>query len=129
MTNPIKPTPKSEAISIILILASVIASFYFYSHFPDRVPMHWNFAGQVNGWGNKIQGAFAIPAMIIVMYFLFLFLPMLDPKRERYEQFIKIYNIFRNLILLVLVVIYFIASFNALGYNIPVQYTVPLIIG
>lgn len=45
------------------------------------------------------------------------------------EQFIKTYNIFRNLILLVLVAIYFIASFDALGYNIPTQYFVPFIIG
>ena len=129
MTNPIKPTLKSEIIPVIFILTSAMASFYFYAHFPERVPMHWDFAGQVNGWGSKIQGAFAIPGMLVVMYFLFLFLPMLDPKKERYKQFVKTYNIFRNLILSVLVVIYFIASLNALGYNIPVQYFVPLIIG
>jgi uncharacterized membrane protein len=129
MTNPIKPTLKTEIFPIILILAAAIASFYFYAHFPERVPTHWNFAGQVNGWGNKVEGAFAIPVMLIFMYFLFLFLPMLDPKKERYEQFIKTYNIFRNLILLVLVAIYFIASLNGLGHNVPVQYLVPIIIG
>jgi uncharacterized membrane protein len=129
MTNPIKPTLKTEIFPIILILTAAIASFYFYAHFPERVPTHWDFAGQVNGWGNKVEGAFAIPGMLVAMYFLFLFLPMLDPKKERYGQFIKTYNIFRNLILLVLVAIYFIASFNGLGYNIPVQYLVPIIIG
>jgi uncharacterized membrane protein len=129
MTNPIKPTLKTEFFPIILILAAVIASFYFYTHFPERVPTHWNFAGQVDSWGNKIEGAFAIPGMLVAMYFLFLFLPMLDPKKERYEQFIKIYNIFRSMILLVLVAIYFVASFNGLGYNVPVQYLVPIIIG
>jgi uncharacterized membrane protein len=129
MNNPIKPTLKSEIVPVLLILISAAASFYFYAHFPERVPMHWNFAGQVNGWGNRIQGAFAIPGMLVAMYFLFIFLPMLDPKKERYEQFVKTYNIFRNLILLVLAAIYFIASLNALGYNLPVQYFIPLIIG
>lgn len=129
MTNPIKPTLKSEIVPVILILISAIAAFYFYAHFPERVPTHWNFAGQVDGWSNRTLGAFAIPGMLVGMYFLFLFLPMLDPKKERYEQFKKTYNIFRNLIILVLVAIYFIASFNALGYNIPTQYFIPLIIG
>lgn len=129
MNNPIKPTLKSELLSIILVAATVLSSFYFYAHFPERVPTHWNFRGEVDGWGSRVQGAFIIPAMLVVMYILFVFLPMLDPKKERYTQFLKTYNVFRNLILLVMVLIYFIASFNGLGYNIPIQYTVPVIIG
>ena len=129
MNNPIKPTLKSELPSIILIAVTILSAFYFYAHFPDRVPTHWNFRGEVDGWSGRAQGAFIIPAMLIVMYVLFVFLPMLDPKKERYTQFLKTYNVFRNLILLVLILVYFIASFNGLGYNIPVQYTVPVIIG
>lgn len=57
----IKPTLKTELISIILLLLSGVASFYFYANFPEKVPLHWNMAGEVDGWGSKATGAFMIP--------------------------------------------------------------------
>jgi uncharacterized membrane protein len=129
MTYPIKLTLKSELLPIIILIATAIASFYFYAHFPERVPTHWDFAGQVNGWGTRWQGAFIIPIMLVVMYIFFLLLPLLDPKKERYAQFVKTYHVFKNLLLVVLGVIYFVTSLNGIGYNIPIQYVVPGIIG
>ncbi|MDD4332566.1 MAG: SdpI family protein [Patescibacteria group bacterium] len=120
---------KSEVLSIFVIALAIAASFYFYSVFPERVPTHWNFAGDVDGWGSRATGAFAIPAMLVGMYLLFLVLPKFDPKKERYEQFEKPYNVVRTLILLFLAVIYFLASFNALGYNIAIEKWVPVLVG
>ncbi|HOZ55713.1 MAG: Immunity protein SdpI [Parcubacteria group bacterium ADurb.Bin316] len=129
MNYPIKLTLKTELPAILILLATVLSSFYFYAHFPEMVPTHWNFAGEVDGWGTRWQGAFIIPIMLVAMYALFLLLPILDPKKERYSQFAKTYHIFKNLILIVLALVYFLASFNGLGFNIPIQYTVPVIIG
>ena len=58
MTNPIKPTIKTEIIPLILILASIAASFYFYANFPDQVPTHWNFQGVADDYSSKAFGAF-----------------------------------------------------------------------
>lgn len=127
--NPIKPTIKSEIIPLLIIIVAVISALYFYSVFPERVPMHWNFQGEVNGWGSRATAAFAVPAMLIGIYVLFLVLPKIDPRKEKYEQFAKAYNIFRNLILLFLLIIYFLASFNALGYNTQIGLVIPLLVG
>ena len=114
----------------MLILAiTLVASFYFYSVFPERVPVHWGITGQVDGWGSRATGAFVIPGMLVGMYILFLVLPYLDPKRERYEQFAKTYLTFRTLIISFLAVIYFIASLSALGYNISVGFWMPILVG
>jgi uncharacterized membrane protein len=129
MTNPIKPTIKTEVVPLIIILLTVAISFYFYSHFPNKVPIHWNFKGEVNGWGSPATAAFAIPAMLVGMYFLFLFIPYLDPRKERYVQFSKPYHFFKAGITTVLAVIYFIASLNGLGYNISVAFWTPIFIG
>lgn len=129
MKYPIKLTFKSEILPVVILLLTISSSFYFYAHFPEKVPTHWNFAGEVDGWGTKFQGAFIIPIMLVAMYFLFLALPLLDPKKERYTQFIKTYHVFKNLLLLVLALVYFLASFNGLGFNVPIQYAVPAIIG
>jgi len=124
-----KFTFKSEILLIILILAAWITGFYFYSVFPEQVPVHWNFAGQVDRFGGKFEGAFIMPIAATAMYLLFLLIPLVDPKKEKYQQFQKVYNLFRYLLILILWAIYLISSFNALGYNVRVEIWIPLIIG
>ncbi len=120
---------KKEIFPIVLIIASVIASFYFYAHFPTQVVTHWNFQGQANGYSDRALGAFLFPGIILGIYLLFLVLPILDPKKERYEESIGPYNIFKNLLVVVLTIIYFIASISNLGYAFNVGYFVAGIIG
>jgi uncharacterized membrane protein len=127
--NPIKITIKSEIFSISLIAILAAASVYFYERFPERVITHWNFSGQADGWSGRGFAAFFLPALLIGLYLLFIFIPRLDPEKERYAEFAKVYNAFRNLILLALAVIYFVASLNNIGYEVPVGVWTPAIIG
>lgn len=129
MAYPIKLSIKTEIIPVIMILISVAASFYFYAHFPERVPSHWNFRGEIDGWSSKTMGAFFLPVLLIGMYLMFIALPLFDPKQERYEQFAKVYHIFKISILLILAATYFIASLNGLGYDISVGFWIPILIG
>ena len=129
MPNPIKPNFKTEVIPVIIIIITTIASFYFYSRFPERVPTHWDFAGNVNGYSSRTVGAFLVPGMLVGMYLLFLAIPYIDPKKERYAQFRKVYHFFKAFLILFMAIIYFIASLNAMGYNIPVGSWVPLLVG
>ncbi len=127
--NPIKPTLKTEIIPIILILLSMVASLYFYANFPERVPTHWNYQGEIDSYSNKTFGAFFFPALILGIYLLFLALPYLDPKKARYEQFSKVYHIFKGIFVLFMTAIYFFASFSALGYQIPIGTIIPAALG
>ncbi|MFA6306542.1 MAG: SdpI family protein [Patescibacteria group bacterium] len=129
MANPIKPTIKTEFIPLLLIILALASSVYFYNNLPERVAIHWNFAGEVDGYGSGQTQAVVFPSMIIGMYVLFLLIPYLDPKKERYEQFSKIYHIFKSLIIALIVVIYFVVGLNGLGYNLPVGVITPGLIG
>ena len=129
MSNPIKPSLKTEFIPLLLIILMALAAVYFYNNLPERVAMHWNFAGVVDGYGSGQAQAVALPMVAIGMYLLFLLLPYLDPKKERYEQFSKVYHIFKAIILALLAVIYFIIGLNGLGYNLPVGIIIPGLIG
>lgn len=129
MSNPIKPTIKTEILPLVLILISLAASFYFYANFPDQVPTHWNFAGEVDSYSSKAFTAFFFPVLAVLMYFLFLVFPSIDPKKDRYNEFRKVYHIFKSLILAFLVIIYFIVGLNGLGYNISVSLWMPALIG
>jgi uncharacterized membrane protein len=129
MPNPIKPTIKTEIIPLLFIIISAIASFYFYARFPERVPIHWNFQGQVDNYGSPFFAAFFFPALLIFLYILFLFLPYADPKKDRYKEFSGAYHIFKGMIIFIMSAIYFIASLNGLSYNIPISLFVPSLIG
>lgn len=127
--NPIKPNLKTEILPVIMIMATVFSSFYFFSKFPDQVPVHWNMAGEVDDYGSKTMAAFLMPVILIGMYLLFLGLPLLDPKKERYAQFQKVYHFFKNFMIFFMAAIYFITGFNALGYNISVGTWIPVLVG
>ena len=129
MTNPIKMTFKTEVLPIILLISAFVASFYFYANFPERVPTHWNFKGQVDGWSSAAFAAFFFPVLNLGMYLLFLVIPYIDPKKERYEEFKHVFHIFKNFLIAFMTVIYFLTGLNGMGYNLPINVFVPIMVG
>jgi len=129
MPHPIKPTLKSEILPLIIIAIAIISSFYFYANFPEQVPIHWNFKGEVDNYGSRGLAAFLFPGIILGTYLLFMAIPYIDPKKDRYTQFKKVYHLFKNILVLFMAAMYFITSFNALGYNISVAKWMPFMVG
>lgn len=129
MKSPIRVSWRTEIVPVILLAASLVASFYFYAHFPDQVVIHWDIAGQPNGYGSRALAAYFFPCLLIAIYALFLALPFLDPKKDRYQEFAPTYHNFKNILILALTVLYFLASLANLGWVVPLDYYVPFIIG
>jgi uncharacterized membrane protein len=129
MTNPIKPTLQSELPSLALLAAVWAAAAYFFPRFPDVVPIHWNIAGEADGFGTPAMAAFLIPGLVTLVYGLFLGMPYLDPKKDRYVQFRRPYHIFKFLIIAVLGAVYAVASLSALGFPVRVDVWTPALIG
>ena len=118
MKNPIQPSLKTEIIPLTLIVLSFIASIYFYLHFPEKVPTHWNIRGEVDGYASKGFGAFFFPIMNVGIYLLLLFLPNIDPKKDRYVDFSKAYHMIKNFMIGFMTLIYFYTGFSGLGYKL-----------
>lgn len=129
MSNPIKPTWKTEILPILLILFSVISSGIMFSNMPERIPIHWNFKGEIDNWESSLNHVLIMNIVIIGIYLLFIFLPYIDPRKKRYEQFKKIYHIFKNIILVFMVGIFFLTNLNAMSYNININVCIPLAVG
>ncbi|OGY46494.1 MAG: hypothetical protein A2744_03545 [Candidatus Buchananbacteria bacterium RIFCSPHIGHO2_01_FULL_44_11] len=129
MTSPVKPTFKTEVLPLSLIALSVVASFYFYANFPDQVPIHWNYQGEIDDYASKEFGAFFFPALILGIYLMFLFIPFLDPKKERYQDFRKAYHVFKAAIIIFMVLIYGYTGLAGLGYDIPIATVIPSAVG
>lgn len=42
-----------EIISIIFVFVSITKLILVWNHLPEQIPMHFNFKGEVDGWGGK----------------------------------------------------------------------------
>ncbi|NCN07865.1 SdpI family protein [Candidatus Falkowbacteria bacterium] len=127
--SPIKPSIKTEIIPTIVVILSILASFYFYANFPAQVATHWNIDGQIDDYSSKLVGAFLIPILIFGLYIMFLALPYLDPKKDRYQEFAKVYHIFKDLIIIFMFLIYLASGLANLGYNVEIGLVVPTLVG
>ena len=105
----------------VLCALNFLAGFLAYPHLPDKVPTHWNFAGEVDGWGTAWEVAFMLPLIYLGMFILFILIPKIDPKRRNFQAMGRVYSIVILVILLFFSAIYFATLGIALGYfeNLP----------
>mgnify|MGYP006421693295 CR=1 FL=1 len=99
-----------DIISWILIIITIGSAFYFYNVLPEQVITHWNFAGEPDGYSGKSVSTIMIPLIMVLMYFLFQWLPKIDPKKRNYKDFKITYKIFQLVIIAFFTVIYFITN-------------------
>jgi uncharacterized membrane protein len=76
-----------------LILASVLITAYFYGDLPQDVAMHWNSAGDANGFADKSWSMFLLPAIGALLSLLLFALPSIDPLRKGFTDFRKGYDL------------------------------------
>ncbi len=103
--------------SVLFIAAMFAYSLWLYPSLPDRVPTHWNWKGEVDGWSSKPFGAFFLPGMTAGLWLLFLALPWLSPRGFKIEPFRATYNILVVMVLALMAYIHFVALQAALQPN------------
>lgn len=88
---------KANVVSIVEVILGFFITFLFYSKIPNMVPIHWDINMQPNGYMQKPWGAFFAPLMNLALFFIFLLIPKIDPKKQNYKDFRKSYDVIRVL--------------------------------
>jgi uncharacterized membrane protein len=99
-------TWRREIIPLTVIAAMFAAAAWSWRQVPERIPIHWNAAGQADGYGGKFVGLLLIPLITLGMYGLFFALPLLDPGRRNYANFAGAYLAIRTAMILFFAVLY-----------------------
>ncbi|MGE3822163.1 MAG: DUF1648 domain-containing protein, partial [Isosphaeraceae bacterium] len=73
--------------AIALVCGTIAVSVALYPVMPDRIPVHWNFKGEVDGYGSRAVGLFLMPAVMAGMLVFFAFLPALSPRNFEVDTF------------------------------------------
>ncbi|RPI13174.1 MAG: DUF1648 domain-containing protein [Ignavibacteriae bacterium] len=96
-----------ELIILIILAAPVVYMLFVWNSLPEQLPIHWNFAGEVDDYGPK----YLFPLLNIGLYLLFIILPKIDPRKKNYTIFSSTYYKLRLILtvffsMLLLLVIY-----------------------
>lgn len=113
---------KKELLLIIPIILMFVTSFYLYPQMPERMPTHWNAAGEVDGYGNRFMGLFLMPIFLAGIYLLFLFLPKIMVYRKNFEKFKKYFYGFKVVFILFFIAIYIATLLPNFGIHLNIAY-------
>ena len=113
---------------IILILISIIATFFIYSSLPEKIPIHWNIKGEIDSYGGKSFVWFTA-LLPLAIYLLMIYVPEIDPKRESYKKHKKAYEILMNILVPFFIVVHWITIFSAFGHQISIGRIIPIGVG
>ena len=84
---------KMQMVIFLLSLLPVLLAAGVYGNLPDRIPTNWGFDGHVS-YGGKSQ-IWVMGGMGPFFAVLFYVLPSIDPKRQNYRKFPKVYQSFQ----------------------------------
>lgn len=104
---------KKELPILLIVIAPIIALLALWSQLPESLPIHWNFQGEVDGYGKK----WATPLINIGIYLALLFIPFIDPRMRNYQIFSDTYFKIRILFAVFMSVILGISMAIGLGYE------------
>lgn len=76
----LRPLLVTSAVAVVVMLA---ASVLAWGQIPDdaRIPIHWNLAGEVDGYAPKAVGLLMTPAIAVVLAGVLAAVPAIDPRR------------------------------------------------
>jgi uncharacterized membrane protein len=122
-------TWRSELPSWLLLGGMLFLAAITWPAAPERIPSHWNGAGEVDRYGGKLEGLLLLPALSLGVYLLFLALPRVDPGRANYERFAGAYSVIKIATIVVLAVLYGILHVALRGHPVNMSIVTALIAG
>lgn len=127
--NPAAPAPyrvdgetlRKDAPLLVLLGLDVAFGLAAWSRMPARVPIHWGASGEVNGWGPAWVNAFLPPAIAVLLYLTFLYIPLIDPHHRNYAEFGGALRSLRLLVVGFLVFVHVLVVLASLGVGVPMD--------
>lgn len=119
---------KNEIWLWLIMLVPLIVFSVVYSKLPGKIPSHFDVHGRGSNYMTPVSFILVMSGTGLLVYFLTLLLPLIDPKRANYTLFNKAYFIIRLMILLLLSSVTCLMLMMALGKSVNINRIVFLIV-
>ena len=119
---------KTLIITTIIALLPMLAGIILWDQLPEQIPMHFNAAGEVDGWASKAVGVFGMPAFFVAVQWLCAVGSFrMDPKAKNINT--KMMGLLLWIIPVLSVMMHVLVYCTALGKEMNVQVVIPVVIG
>lgn len=105
---------------VLFIAGALIFSLAVYSRLPDQVPIHWGLSGEPDRYGSRVQGAFFMPAVMLLLWGLMTWYPSRDPRAANIAKFRGSYDVVVAFLLAFMAGVHVLALGSALGWAIDI---------
>ncbi|MFH0954758.1 MAG: SdpI family protein [Candidatus Micrarchaeota archaeon] len=106
----------------LLVVLSFIAGFWALPLLPEKVAIHWNAAGQANGFGSPLTAAFILPVVMLVAFIVFLLIPKIEVYQKNLKKFEAQYWLLGLVIELFLGAVFAVTLLFNLGFEFNMNY-------
>ena len=127
MKRVLKKNLKTIIITSIVTILPMLAGFVLWNKLPEKLPTHWNFEGEIDGWSGKLFAVIFLPLIMLGFHLICTIATSIDPKNKNFNT--KIFGLVLW-ICPVLSLLCMTATYAAaLGYDVKVEFIIPLFIG
>ena len=123
----IKRNWKILAVTSLVLLLPIAAGLILWNQLPEQLPIHWNAAGEIDGWANKPILVFAMPFLMLGLHWLCVLGTAADPKKNNHPE--KILHLVLWIAPVLSVLIFTITYLVALGKDVPIEVIMPVLMG
>lgn len=110
-----------------LMLLPMVVGLLLWNKLPEQVPMHWNAAGEVDGWGSRSTLVFFLPLFMIGIQWVCALAASLDPKSQDIKG--KLAQLVLWICPFISLLAHTLVYAAVLGYDLAVEIVVPLAFG
>ena len=122
-----KENRKTMILTCLLCLLPMALGLYFYKELPDQMPIHWNTAGEVDGYASKALAVFGFPVFFAALEVLMFFVILNDPKKQNQSEIMRQLGFWS--LPVVGMIVYPMTIFSGIGYDLPVTTIAMLLCG
>ena len=115
------------AVTTVLTLLPILFGLAVCGKLPDEMPIHWNAAGEVDGYASKAVAVFGMPSFLALVNIICHFVTLADPKHNNTEG--KVRTLVFWLIPVISIVMNTVCLLVGLGEEISVERIAPLLVG
>jgi uncharacterized membrane protein len=108
-------------IPLLLIIAAVAASIFYYPQLPEKMATHWSASGEANGFSDRLWGAWMLPVLMAALWLILRAIPHIDPRKANYEKFSGMYDALVILILAFMLLMHIVVLMGATGTHIRME--------
>ena len=123
----IKRNKGTLLLTTAVMLLPIVVGLLLWKRLPEQMPMHWNAAGEVDGWGNRAMVVFAFPLFVLAIHWLCVLITSMDPKNKEMKG--KPITLVLWICPFVSLLVNTLVYTKALGCDLSVEVIMPMVLG